>query len=113
MGWKPAQEASGTYWMVPILSYLLLDPYDAVRNIAQLSLRTINGYRDLDYDFLGSSEQRQAALRQALEIWDRQRQEQKWVARDALLLGESGQLQEAELQRLLRWRDDRDVFLSE
>ena len=113
MGWNPAQEASGTHWMVPILSYLLLDPYDAVRNIAQLSLRTINGYRDLDYDFLGSSEQRQAALQQALEIWNRQRQEQKWGARDALLLGESGQLQEAELQRLLRWRDDRDIFLSE
>jgi hypothetical protein len=113
MGWKPAQETAGVYWMVPILSRLLIDPYDAVRNIAYLSLRTIDAYQDFNYDFLGPGKQRQAALQQALEIWNLQRQEQKWGGSDALLLDESGRLKEAELQRLLRWRDDRDIFIAE
>ena len=113
MGWKPAQETAGVYWMVPILSRLLIDPYDAVRNIAYLSLRTIDAYQDFNYDFLGPGKQRQAALQQALEIWNLQRQEQQWGGSDALLLDESGRLKEAELQRLLRWRDDRDIFIAE
>lgn len=40
-GWNAAQRASGTAWMVPILTTLLDDPYEAVRFIAERSLRTL------------------------------------------------------------------------
>jgi hypothetical protein len=113
MGWQPARETAGTYWTVPVLANLLLDPYDAVRLTAFNTLKTIEGYEDLDYDFLGSQEQREAAVEQVLQIWQHQRQAEKWGASDSLLLDEAGQLKEAEMQRLLRWRDDRDIFISE
>ena len=113
MGWQPARETAGTYWTVPVLANLLLDPYEVVRNNAYLTLKTIEGYEDLDYDFLGSQEQREAAVEQVLQIWQHQRQAEKWGASDSLLLDEAGQLKEAEMQRLLRWRDDRDIFISE
>ncbi len=113
MGWQPARETAGTYWTVPVLANLLLDPYEVVRNNAYLTLKTIEGYEDLDYDFLGSQEQREAAVEWVLQIWQHQRQAEKWGASDPLLLDEAGQLKEAEMQRLLRWRDDRDVIIAE
>jgi len=113
MGWQPARETAGTYWTVPVLANLLLDPYDAVRLTAFNTLKTIEGYEDLDYDFVGSQEQREAAVEWVLQIWQHQRQAEKWGASDSLLLDEAGQLKEAEMQRLLRWRDDRDVIIAE
>ena len=44
MGWGPAQEASGTTWMVPHLGEALGDPYDAVRFIAAAHCAVLPGY---------------------------------------------------------------------
>ena len=41
MGWKPAQQASGTAWMPPFLAGLMDDPYEAVRFVASRSIRTL------------------------------------------------------------------------
>ena len=66
MGWGPAQEASGTTWMVPHLGEALGDPYDAVRFIAARSLRSLPGYANLEYDFVGPRQARvDAAVRGA------------------------------------------------
>ena len=61
MGWAEAQEASGTDWMAPYLSALLLDPYGAVRFIAARSLRTLPAHADLRYDFAAPHSARPAA----------------------------------------------------
>ena len=55
MGWKPAQAASGTDWMLPHLAQLLDDPYDAVRFIAGRSLRTLPEFRSFEYDFAAAA----------------------------------------------------------
>ncbi|MBL9173540.1 MAG: ammonia-forming cytochrome c nitrite reductase subunit c552 [Verrucomicrobiales bacterium] len=69
MGWPPAQQASGTQWMAPLLSRTLADDYGPVRFVAARSLRTLPGYTGLAYDFLGSPSQRKDASVAALGIW--------------------------------------------
>ena len=49
-GWEDAREASGSDWMVPFLGVLIADPYDAVRFIAQRSLRSYPGFREIEPD---------------------------------------------------------------
>jgi hypothetical protein len=41
MGWRPAQEASGTGWLAPYLALTQKDQYDAVRLIASRSAKTL------------------------------------------------------------------------
>ena len=41
MGWRPAQEASGSGWLAPYLALAQKDQYDAVRLIASRSARTL------------------------------------------------------------------------
>ena len=113
MGWSPARETAGEVWMVPFLAQLLVDPYDAVRNRAYLTLKSIEGYENLEYDFLAAEEDREAVQKKVLESWRARHEADPATAVPELLLDASGQLQEAELQRLLRWRDDRDIFLGE
>ena len=113
MGWKPARETAGEVWMVPFLAQLLVDPYDAVRNRAYLTLKSIEGYENLEYDFLAAEADREAVQKKVLESWRAQHEADPATAVPELLLDASGQLQEAQLQRLLRWRDDRDIFIAE
>ena len=63
MGWKPAQAASGTDWMLPHLAQLLDDPYDAVRFIAGRSLGTLPEFGSFQYRLCGAD--RRAARRPA------------------------------------------------
>ena len=55
MGWKPAQAASGTDWMLPHLAQLLDDPYDAVRFIAGRSLGTLPEFGSFQYRLRGAA----------------------------------------------------------
>lgn len=113
MGWKPAQQVSGSTWLAPYLQDLLQDPYDAVRYIAYRSLRTLPGYQDLKYDYIGSSENREAEVAVAGEIWNgRDRADDKTFT-PAMLLDKTGNLLEAEVQRLLEQRNQRALYLQE
>ena len=112
MGWVPAQEASGTSWMVPHLSEALGDPYDAVRFIAARSLRSLPGYADLTYDFVGPEEERVNAAVRVLRAWranpvSRRRRDPE------LLVDEDGQLRVDAMRRLFDQRDRRPLFLRE
>src|SRR4029079_17836216 len=69
MGWKPAQEASGSQWSAPFLIGLLDDPYDAVRTVAYRSLRSLPGMERFTYDFMAPHEQRLADVGRALTLW--------------------------------------------
>jgi cytochrome c554/c'-like protein len=112
MGWGPARDAAGTGWLVPYLLELMDDPYDAVRLIAARSLRTLPGQADAPIDPLAPPEQRARAA-QAIRA--------RWVALPsstggrgpATLFDAHGEVDRAELARLLARRDVRPVNLAE
>jgi hypothetical protein len=112
MGWSDAREASGTQWMMPYLAELLTDPYDAVRFVAHESLRKSEAYRELNYDFLAPSEQRNAAAQKLRQLWD-DRSGRDDTSLEAVLIDKQGQLRQDVVDRLLQQRDHRAVNLQE
>ena len=113
LGWKPAQQASGTSWMAPYLAQLLEDPYGAVRFISHRSLRSLPGFETIDYEFDGSSELQASAARQARTVWEKSKVKSEWSADPATLTNAEGNLQEEPFSRLLGQRDDRPIILEE
>lgn len=115
MGWKPAQRASGTPWLGPFLMQLLLDPYPAVRMIAYRSLRGLPGFADLEYDFVGSRDERLQTVLRAARIWKQLHidSETNRMTGDAILINPRGRVMQGEMQELLRNRDDRLITLKE
>jgi hypothetical protein len=107
-GWPPARSVAGTSWMAPYLAILLDDPYAAVRFNAYRSLRSLPGFADVEYDYVGGPEARRDAARRALRIW---RPDDR---RDpALLLASDGTLDVEAVDTQRRRRDDRPVSLAE
>ena len=114
LGWAPAQQASGAQWLAPLLGQLMNDPYDAVRYMAGRSLRTIEGYRDFDYDFLVPPAEREKRISRLMERWEKGVREQPAPRiGKALLLNADGSLRREEFELLLRARDERPVMLVE
>jgi hypothetical protein len=111
MGWQPAREASGEDWLAPYLGQLLLDPYQAVRFIAARSLRRLEGYNDLAYDFENPRDQREAALERVRQRWSQRPASPD--DRESVLVDASGQLDWDQFRRLLGERDDRRINLAE
>ncbi len=94
-GRPEAQQASPGMSLQQVLTPLLDDPYDAVRFVAARSLRTLPGLADVDYDFLDPPSQRRAAA-------------------GSIAVSGTERLLDADLiERLLRQRDDRPVYLVE
>lgn len=112
MGWEPAQQTSGSEWMAPYLAELLNDPYAVVRYIAGRSLRRLEGFENLDFDYVGDSEIRLQAQRSALEIW-RAQQTAISEPNSALLLEPEGKLNLHKFTELLKRRDDKSMDLQE
>ena len=112
MGWQPAQAASGTNWMVPYVGELLDDPYDTVRYLASRALRSLPGYNDVVYDFVGERRERVASAVEVIRAWTtntsaRQRRDHQ------LLFNLDGSINIATMRRLLDERDTRPLFLRE
>jgi predicted CXXCH cytochrome family protein len=113
MGWPAAQAASGSAWMVPLLVELLDDDYAAIRYNAYRSLRSIAGFGDLAYDYVGAADQRWAAQREARRRWS-QAGKPAAAARPELLLEPDGHFAQGELERLMAGRrEDDEMFLAE
>ena len=112
MGWQPAQEASGTTWMVPHLGEALGDPYDAVRFIAARSLRSLPGYANLDYDFVGPRQARVDTAVRVLREW-RASPAARLRREPELLVDPRGELRVDAMRRLFDARDRRPLFLRE
>jgi formate-dependent nitrite reductase cytochrome c552 subunit len=113
MGWKPAQQASGTNWLPPYLAVLLNDPYDAVRFVAYRSIRSLPGYDGYTYDYVASESRRLTMQRQALQIWRDARRQQGRRTDAELLLTPDGSFIAATLDRLLSERNNRAVLWRE
>ncbi len=108
-GWETARAISGEDWMAPYLVQLLVDPYEAVRYIANRSLHRLPRFKDFDYNFLEPSQARQSAWLQGLVRWGKADQS----TGDAILIDHRGALQLDEFQRLFDQRDNRPVKLNE
>jgi hypothetical protein len=111
-GWDHAQQVSGTDWQVPYLAQLLEDRYDAVRYIAQRSLRRFPGHKDMSYEIGILPEQRAGAHQQALKLWPHPVKVQKDSNRH-VLIDEKGSFMRAEFDRLWKLRDDRPMIINE
>ena len=112
MGWEPAQEASGTTWMVAHLGEALGDPYDAVRFIAARSLRSLPGYANLEFDFTGPRQTRVDTAVRVLREW-RASPAARLRREPELLVDERGELRVDAMRRLFDARDRRPLFLRE
>jgi hypothetical protein len=114
LGWEPARAASGTRWMPPLFSTLLLDDYDAVRWIAQRSLRREPRYAGFALDFFQELEaQRDHVRGTVLSDWLGDGLGARDDQRAAVLVRPDGTLDEAVFRRLYGARDRREVRLAE
>lgn len=112
MGWAPAQETSGTSWMVPYLGEALGDRYDAVRFIAARSLRSLPGYADLQYDFVGPERERVDTAVRVLRAWQASAASRHRTEPE-LLVDADGEMRVEAMRRLFDQRDQRPLFLRE
>ena len=118
MGWAPAQEASGQAWMVPVLAQLLDDPYDAVRFVAQRSLKQMPSQGAVADVLTASAAERRRTQVAVMRQWDRAGRvagSDGWSSarQQAVLLQADGTLNIPAFLSLLRRRDDRTVLLRE
>lgn len=116
-GWDAARSASSIdgagSWSVPLLAELLVDPYDAVRFIAERSLRQTLAGVDFEYDFVASLPQREAARGRVLANWQVHADRRLPPEPTAVGLWADGSRDEESVRRWLAARDDRPVFLNE
>ena len=112
-GWDAAKEASGSEWMGYALAQGLVDPYSAVRFITERSLRGLKGMEDLEYDFIGPEDDRNAAMDQARSIWRGQERQERPEQAGHRLLTDQGEADTARLEALVRTRDNRSMDLQE
>jgi hypothetical protein len=112
-GWEEGLAVSGNHWQAPYLAQLLEDRYDAVRFIAERSLRRLPGFHDFEYDFVGPPEQRAAAHQRALRIWDRAQISQERPFAAPVLIDRQGRVQQTPFLRLWKLRDDRPMAIRE
>ena len=115
LGWEPALEVSGKHWTMPLLGQLLLDPYDAVRIVAERSLRRNHAdFTDFPYDPLGSERERVAAVGRLLAKWRTLAVPEGQPRSPAELINDpSGVMEDDVFEQLLADRDQRVVMLTE
>lgn len=112
-GWKPALDVSGRDWLPPILAPLLDDPSPVMRMVSSRSLEANDSRYAVEYDFVGPSEERQAAARRVLEIWNQLPIERRQKLPARVLVKPDGSSDEESIERLLLERDDRHVHVRE
>jgi nitrate/TMAO reductase-like tetraheme cytochrome c subunit len=113
MGWKPAQEASGTEWLAPYLAVTLNDPYSAVRYVAWKSLLTLPGFADFAFDYTAPDDATFDAAQRAYGQAMRRRRPGDPAPPPATLIDRSGRFFPSDYDRLLDQRDNRPIFLVE
>jgi hypothetical protein len=113
LGWEPARAASDVAWMPPYLLQLMADePYDAVRFIAERSLRRLPGYERLAYDFLAGPELRKRAVLAGIRRFGSLLAKHPATARPETLVAER-HFDAASFERYAAQRDDRAIALRE
>ncbi|MGI9466012.1 MAG: multiheme c-type cytochrome [Rubripirellula sp.] len=112
MGWQPAIDASTSEWMARYLAHLLADPYDVVRYIAGKSLKAIEGFGDLKYDYVADVADRLSAQANAIKRW-KERATTHASPDASVLIDSHGKLLLQQFRELASQRDDKPMFLNE
>jgi len=114
-GWSAAKAASGTDWMAGFLGALIEDPYDVVRFIARRSLQRLEGYGDVQFDYVGPPGELEAAVRLVMGRWTERMAQSAGgrPARPELLLGERGEILQSKWVRLFKSRNTKRLQLLE
>lgn len=112
VGWKPAQEASGSDWLAPFQAHLLQDPYGVVRYVAEHNLRRLPGFADFRYDFLATSNELRRSVELVQRRWEELTPRPGRVGRE-VLMGSDGRVMTNQVAELLSRRDERPVTISE
>lgn len=112
-GWQPAQQTSGTDWLVPFQAQLLSDPYGVVRYVAHRSLTAMENVESFSYDFLADRASLTSVVHEVVERWEKGRHKTLNATGNHVLLDSAGDVLQDELKRLLRLRDDRPVTIKE
>lgn len=110
-GSDQAREASGDWWIAPLLAQLLDDPYASVRFVAGQSLARLPGTEGLSYDFVAPPADRIEATQRAMASWRRAARADGRSLPAALI--EAGDLDLPALIELEAQRDDRHVTVNE
>jgi Cytochrome c554 and c-prime len=115
MGRPETQRTAGQVWLPAVLGVLMDDPYDAVRYAAGRSLRSLEGFDGLEYDFVPRPDSRAAiageiARRAATRVVEAA---QAGGLSSALPLTSDGVLSEELTRELLSRRDTAPVHLLE
>ncbi len=103
MGWKPAQEASGTDWMAPYLTKLMTDNYDAVRYVSGRSLKRLPEFNNAKWDYIAPPPIRDRMAKAVVQEW--LNQPRAHPDKERLIFNEAGQPNQREFERLLEDRD--------
>ena len=113
VGWKPAQEVSGSDWLAPFVARLIDDPYGVVRYVAGRSLKSLPKFERFDFDFLAPPEELAAASKTVVRDWQRQQNKPPSRTGPQVLIGSDGKVAEPAVQWLLKYRDNRPVTIKE
>ena len=112
-GWKPAQDASDAgQWGPPILTLLMDDHYDAVRFIANRSLKSMPGYQDVGFDFLAPRNERHGVIRAIMGRWS-ERLPTRLANRAEILITADGNIDTKAVDAHIAKRDNRVVSIHE
>lgn len=112
MGHATAHETVGSDWQAPFLANRFHDPYVAVRYIAWMSLRKLNGFEDFEFSWDGSDEVREEARLDVIRRW-REQGGSKSKHRAELLLKDDGGIDVEAVNRLLDRRDKTPIIFPE
>lgn len=111
MGWEDAIEASGgNDWMAPWLGHLMVDPYDAVRFVAERSLRRIDGFEATEYDFMAPRAELAGVSKAVFTQWSAQPPTR---TDPELVLDGDGAIRLEDVGAMAKLRDDRRINLLE
>lgn len=111
-GWPEAQKVAGTDWLAPYLAEMLVDPYPAVRIIAERTLRTLPGYESFQHRLDATPDLRQRAKAEALTKWIDSGGAKK-QARDAILIQADGTLRTEAFEEVVKRRNNTKIRLVE
>ncbi len=113
LGWSTAHDVAGNDWQAPFLAHLLVDPYPAVRVVANRSLRRLPNFADFQYDLMGSATDREKARQGALAIWQANQSSRQGTAKPHVLINADGSLDKTRFDRLSAKRNNRFISLEE
>lgn len=114
MGWEPARQVSGSEWMVPFLTALMMDPYHAVRFNAQRSLRAYSEFAEVTTDSVTGATKKEQwdMVKRILPHWERTfPKRSEGVPR--LLILPDGTIDRDHFKRFTEQRNNQDPVLFE